>query len=1584
MLGFGRSNLPVAFVLLLAASQCSFAGKQFLAGPRERVVPDQLLVGLHAGANINQVISALPSHSVIAVAGGLRNAYRLKLKPGTEAAVSQLLAADLAVNYVEPNRIRSTTVVPPNDSMLTRQWNLTTVQAWQAWNDFPDQYLTAATASENRVKVAILDSGVDCTHPDFMNAGGASTDSAQGGQLLWASSAAIQTTTISPAACSWEDDNGHGTHVAGIVGAATNNATGVASLGFLLQLVVIKTSDENGNASDFDIAEGITAAINAGAQVISLSLGSAGYSQTLQAAIDAAWQNNILVVAAAGDTGDSTLIYPGAGNHVLGVAATDATNSAASFSTYGEWVKIAAPGVNILSTLPTYGSPLGANYGSFDGTSTAAPQVAALGGLLFAANPGISAAAAAERIQQTAQSPNTEWNEYIGYGVINAAAALGGVAGPFTQGGLTGQVVDLNDNPITGAVVTAGTQSYTTALDLITESDNGLFRINLPPGTYPIAVTASGHSTVNLQGVVVAGADTMLTIQMDVPSGEFTGLVTHNGIGVAGAVVQAVSASNNLIVGTSITSSSGGYALFVQPGSYTLTASAPNYINATSGSQSVSASGVANVNLALSALGNIFGAVTDANGMPVANAHIDFTNGAFSGGATTGPGGSYSTFGIPTGMYTVTASASGYSNVTVDAVFVTANVSTPIYPQFSTGVSLTTGLLGYWPFNEGSGSVAYDQSGNLNKAALVNVIWTTGQLFPYALMFNGSGSYGVTPPISFTGGLSASVWVNSGNPQNTSSGIVQTSSSPGWFLGVDQTATQYKFIVNGAAGSTGACASQSGCAQGGAITSGWHMVTGAYDGVTAILYLDGVMMASDTFTGANLYSPLQIGLNWTGAMQSLVVYNRALTASEVSTLFVQGTSTSLSLLGTTDSADVPAGSPVGYTLAVSNSGPLTAVSAALSDVLPTGPGISWSISPAYNGPGTCWIANGTLTCSLGDLPPGGTASIHVTSATSAGSCGTYNNTASLTATDASAVQASAFTIVQCSQTINFGPLSDQVYGTRPYAITATASSDLPVSLTSLAPSVCSVSGIVVTLLSAGTCTIQATQAGNWSYFAAPPVNQSFTVTSAIASESVGSLSFSNTIVGKSSVTQTFSLQNIGNSALFITSIALTGADAANYQYTADTVHPCPISPSTLSAGTTCILDVVFAPLSQGSHNNAQIAITDNSGNVAGATQSVGLLGTGIVLSSIAVSAGSSSLTYGSTEQFTATGTYSDNSPADLTSQVTWGSSATGIATISSGGRATPVAAGQTNVTATLSGVTSNSFQLTVLPGSPVSIAVSSGSGQSATVGTPFVSPLQALVKDGGGNVVPNVSVTFTAPSNGAGVTFGNGTTTYVATTNGSGIATSLAPTANAAAGSYYVTAAAMGTAGVANFTLTNLNAPALTIAETSVQPFVQGENAVFIVTVANAANAGPTSGPVTVTESGPNGFNLTGMNGGPAWNCNLLTASCATNAVLNPGSTYPSITVTFNVGYNVQGSVSNSVSVTGVASPLAIASNPAVVLGACDVNDNGNTTVTDVQEMINEALGIAKPAYDLNGDGVVNAVDVQLVVNAVMGMRCSA
>ena len=1913
---FGRYRNPrIALLLLLAAAQGAFAGKEFLAGAHEQVVPDQLLVGLQLGADIQQILNALVPQATASVIGKKQNTYLITLPPGMQALVSKALAAHPLVNYVEPNRIRNTTVLPPNDTYIDQQWALTAIQATAAWSYFPDHYLTAATAGSNRVKVAIIDTGADCTHPDFMNTGGTSTNVTEGGQFLWASSVALVATTLSSPACPWADDEGHGTHTAGIAAAATDNATGVASLGFSLELIIYKAMDQNGEGTDYNIAQAMYDAIAAGAQVISMSLGGPGYSQTMQAAVTSAWQNNILVVAAAGNSNGDVLTYPGDANFAVAVAATDDTNTVASWSNYGNWVRIAAPGVNVLSTYPN------TSYATMSGTSMATPHVAALAGLLFAANPGISAAAVAQRIQQTAQSPNTGWNQYIGYGVINAAAALGGTVGPFTQGSITGQVTDVYGNPINDATVTAGNQSFTTATDPSTGDTDGLFRLILNPGTYTVGVTQGNYSPVDVSAVVVAGADTILNIQMGVSYGEFTGSVTYNGVAVAGAAVEAV--SGGLIQGTAVTNSSGAYTLYVPAGTYTLTGSAANYINATSVSQNLSANGTVNVILKLSALGTISGTVTDVNDIPVPNAHIDFTDGSFTGGAVTGAAGSYATYGLPAGTYTVTASASGYTSVTTGSVSVNNNVSTLVNFRFSTGVSLSSGLIGYWPFDEGTGSVAYDQSGNGYNAALTNTTWTSGPLGS-AASFNGANSHAVTPNIPFGSAFSASVWVNPASTSQTGwAGIVQSESGSGFYLGTDPTGAMYKFIVDSGAGTTGSCAFESvieGCAQGGTIASGWHLLTATYDGATAILYIDGVAIANDTFTTPTAVTiPLEIGASWSsgvvwnGALYGVRLYNRALTASEVSSLFNQ--IADLSFTKTADAASVAAGNSIGYTLSVTDSGAGAASSAALSDLLPAGTGLSWSISPAYTGPGTCAIASGSLSCSFGSLSSGGTASVHIAGATTASSCGVYPNTATATASNASSVQASATTTVVCGQTINFGglpnvafgsapftvsatatsglsvsfnsqttavctvsgstvtlvsagpctiqatqagnavytaapsvnqsftvtqesqtitfgglsnkvfgsapftvsatatsglavsfnsqttavctvsgstvtlisagpctiqatqagngnfsaapsvnqtftvtqasqtitfaglankafgsapftvsatassglavsfnsqtasvctvsgstvtlaaggactiqatqagntnysaapsvnqtftvtpasqtisfgalanqpfgtapfnvsatatsglavsfnsqtsavctvsgstatlvaggtctiqatqagnanysaapsvsqsftvtpanqtisfaALSNQPLGTAPLALSATASSGLTVSFASLTATVCTVSGATVTLAAIGGCTIQATQAGNSNYSAATPVNQSFTVTAGIATPGSGAVNFANTIVGKSSATQTFTLQNSGNAPLTIASIALSGSDSGNYQYTADAVHPCPISPATLAAGASCTLDVVFAPVSQGSHNNAQVAIVDNSANVPGSTQTVALTGTGIVLSSIAIGANGATLAYGASEQFTATGTYSDTSTANLTSQVTWASSAPAVASMSAGGMATALLTGQTNITAALSGVTSNSFALTVSAGAAASISAAGGSGQSNTVGTAFTGLLQALVKDAGGNVVPNASVSFTAPASGASGTFSNGLATYTTATNTSGVATALTFTANATAGAYSVTASVAGVSPAASFSLTNTKPPALTITQNAAGTFIQGQNAVYNVTVANAANAGPTSGPITVTETVPAGLTLIGLNGGSTWNCSVASASCTINTVLNPGAS-SLIVVTLNVPFNGPAAASNAVSLSVGGSVTIAATTPTAIVSACAVTLDSTPSVADVQAIINEALGVTAPANDLNADGTVNVVDLQIVTAAVLGQSCSA
>jgi uncharacterized repeat protein (TIGR01451 family) len=343
--------------------------------------------------------------------------------------------------------------------------------------------------------------------------------------------------------------------------------------------------------------------------------------------------------------------------------------------------------------------------------------------------------------------------------------------------------------------------------------------------------------------------------------------------------------------------------------------------------------------------------------------------------------------------------------------------------HFSTGVSLPSGLIGYWTFNEGTGSVAHDSSGNGYNATVSNTSWTTG-LFSFGLSFNGSNSQAVTSAIPFTNAFSVSAWVNPAVAgQNANAAIAQADSATGVYLGADSTGTQYKFIVNNATGSSGSCAYSgvvSGCAQGGTISSGWHLVTGTYDGTTGILYVDGAMVSSDTFTApGNASLALNMGRNytsgsvWNGILDDLRLYSRPLAAEEVSSLFAAKSAQAFSLSKTADASVVEAGSAIGYTLAVTYSGTQPASSANLSDPLPAGSGIGWSISPAYSGPGSCSIAGGTLSCNLGSLAPAAKATVHVTSATTNASCGEFVNNASVMATNAASALASATTSVQC-------------------------------------------------------------------------------------------------------------------------------------------------------------------------------------------------------------------------------------------------------------------------------------------------------------------------------------------------------------------------------------------------------------------------------------------------------------------------------------------------------------------------------------------------------------------------------------------
>jgi hypothetical protein len=733
------------FLLVVPAVSILWAGREFPQKPGEQVVGGQILLKLAPGALPSTVISSI-APAASAVAQDRADLYLLQLPSGSISSagnITSLLASHPLVVFAEPNRVRHSLVQAPTDSNYSSQWDLQTVRALLAWGVIPDRYLTSTTAGTNRITVAILDTGADCTHPDFKNLSGSSADSAAGGQLRFSLSQAPVPTTISSPTCSWQDDNGHGTHVAGTVAAATNNGVGVASLGYALQVVVYKVLDASGSGTDSVIASAIKSAADAGVNIISMSLGGAGFSQTLQDAVTYAWQRNVLVVCAAGNTGDGTLIFPAAANYALGVAATDSSNNRASFSTIGDAVDIAAPGVSILSTFPSYPAPLGTNYGYLSGTSMATPHVSALAGMTAMMNPAPNAAAIAQRLQQTASStdPTGGWNQYTGYGIIDAYNAVTGTLRSASLGGIVGQVVDSSGAAVPGAQVTLGAQ-------VVTANAGGLFRFgSLSPGTYSLNAGASGFSPQTISAVVAAGADTTTNIAMQVSYARFTGIVTDLGVPVAGVIVQAL--SGGLIKSTAVTDISGQYTLWVTAGTYNVRASSVARNNATVSNQQATAGSATPVNLSMSLLGNIRGTVSDAGGKPVANADISVSGGSVNLGTSTDSSGNYTTAGLPTGTYTVTAT-SGTSTASVSSIGVSPDNTTVANLQFTkgsiaiynTGVSSAGSLLA-----DGAVDPHYTLTSSADAGAPgpnLFVVNSSGFPFPYWLG-NGPSSKWIAP-----------------------------------------------------------------------------------------------------------------------------------------------------------------------------------------------------------------------------------------------------------------------------------------------------------------------------------------------------------------------------------------------------------------------------------------------------------------------------------------------------------------------------------------------------------------------------------------------------------------------------------------------------------------------------------------------------------------------------------------------------------------------------------------------------------------------------------------------------------------------
>jgi serine protease len=232
------------------------------------------------------------------------------------------------------------------------------------------------------------------------------------------------------------DDNGHGTHVAGTIAQATNNGEGVAGIAFEATLMPVKVLDAAGSGNSADIADGIRWAVDHGAKVLNLSLGGFGYSRVIENAVAYARAKGAVVVAAAGNHGDGTIAYPAAYAGAVGVGAVGPDGTRAPYSAWGDQLDLLAPGGDkrkgeeggILQATIARGAPGKPIYASFQGTSMATPHVAGVAALLFAA--GAKTPEQVERALYAGASGSGGWDAQRGHGLLDAAGALRALGAP--------------------------------------------------------------------------------------------------------------------------------------------------------------------------------------------------------------------------------------------------------------------------------------------------------------------------------------------------------------------------------------------------------------------------------------------------------------------------------------------------------------------------------------------------------------------------------------------------------------------------------------------------------------------------------------------------------------------------------------------------------------------------------------------------------------------------------------------------------------------------------------------------------------------------------------------------------------------------------------------------------------------------------------------------------------------------------------------------------------------------------------------------------------------------------------------------
>ena len=445
-----------------------------------------------------------PSEQALVRSHGGAIKYSYNIVPAIAASVPQQAIQGL-MNNPNVTYVESDAVAYAIDDAIP--WGISRIGA-----------LTVQSSSNtgSDIKVGVIDTGIDYTHPDLIANYAGGTDYVNNDNDPY-------------------DDNGHGTHVSGTIAAVWNNI-GVRGVAPDADLYAVKVLNARGSGSYSDIVAGINWCASHGIQVINMSLGGSFDSTTLRNACNNAYENNIVIVAAAGNSGrpngsGDTVGYPAKYDSVIAVAATNSSDLRASWSSTGPAVEISAPGVNVLSTVP-------GGYAYYNGTSMASPHVAGTAALVIAANKKLSNVAVRDILDGTALDLGPAGRDYYyGWGLVNAVLAVdaakktnletpqeGTVSASISYSGSGGRNHDKNlsitvsliddlGNPVSGASVSIDVElddSYYASGTGTTGTNGAVAFIisNAPSGTYTTTITAVNADGLTWDGITPSNSFT--------------------------------------------------------------------------------------------------------------------------------------------------------------------------------------------------------------------------------------------------------------------------------------------------------------------------------------------------------------------------------------------------------------------------------------------------------------------------------------------------------------------------------------------------------------------------------------------------------------------------------------------------------------------------------------------------------------------------------------------------------------------------------------------------------------------------------------------------------------------------------------------------------------------------------------------------------------------------------------------------------------------------------------------------------------------------------------------------------------------